>query len=634
MLQHKQPVAAGAERQPRIHLQRHIERFTLGGLLLTALLVGLVTLLPMYQHLREEIDQRTAFDTQLLSQTADNLLDRFENTAAQLSSRSEIRNALERYDDGRIGLDELRAFSVPRLQDALVHSPEIAGLVRLDARGEPVLSLRERIPAELWPLPAASGQRSERSVPVLLDGRIVLLIGTPILSREGRRLGTDIAAFRLEKLAGRLDAIPLHPATHSHLIHLGSGQVMHVQTPTPGLSEAPAACPLRGLLPRVGAGLDTESALPLGRDGRQLAFIRRLDGHPGWAVGLLIDRDRLYAVARTDLLWPLLGILLLTAGGGLLTWRVIRPLSRRLEAQARDLELAASVFECSNEGIVLMDAEQRVVSLNPAACCLTGYDEAALAGRPFGALVAAESSDVPFDSLLARVADSGHWLGEAPIRRADGSTFIARLSLAAVCDEELNAHHFMAAFADISKFKEEEARVHQLAYHDRLTGLPNRVLVQDRLQQALLKARRTGSQLALLFLDLDYFKQVNDSLGHAAGDHLLQAVARRLTDSVRASDTVARLGGDEFLILLEDIPGAEMAGNIAAKLVNALQSPFPIDGHEVRIGSSIGIALYPEHGEDAAHLVQSADAAMYRAKEGGRNRYVFHTGRRDAAVGA
>lgn len=625
---------AGAERQaPRTYRQRDLERLTLAGLLLTALLVGLVTLWPMYRHLRSETDQRTTFDARLLAQTTDHLLDRFESMASQLGSRSEIRHALQRYDDGEIGLDELRAFSVPRLQDALVHAPEIASLVRLDARGKPVLTLRGPIHPALWPIPAASDKQPKLSIPPAPDGPELLLVGNPILSREGRRLGTDIVAFRLEGLGQRLSAVPLPPAVHSHLIHLSSGRVMHVQSIPPGVNEAPEDCPLRPLLPEMREEFDSGRALPLGGDGRKLAFLDRLDEHPDWAVALLADRHRLYADARTELLWPLLGILLLTASGGLLTWRLIRPLSRRLEAQSRELQLAASVFDSSNEGIVLMAPDQRVVAINPAARYLTGYDQADLADRPFGALVL-PASGVPFENLLKQVADSGHWKGETSIRRADGSLLQAGVSLAAVYDEARDVNHFIAAFADISRLKEAEERIHQMAYYDTLTGLPNRVLAQDRLQQALLKARRTGSRLAVLFLDLDHFKQVNDNLGHAAGDHLLQAAALRLSDTVRGSDTVARLGGDEFLILLEDLPSPETAGQIATKLVAALRSPFEVDGHEVHIGSSIGIALYPEHGEDAVKLVRNADAAMYRAKEGGRNRYEIHNGQHEAEVEA
>ena len=607
-----------------VRLKRHIQRITMAGLLLTALLVGLATLLPMDRQLRLETEQRSEFDTRLLAQIADHLLERLESNAAHISSRSELRNALARYNRGESDLAELQAFSIPRLQDALAHTPEVAALVRLDARGQAVVNLLGDIPAALWPLPPATATTPVLSAPLQLRGQHVLLIGMPILSREGQRLGTDIAAFSLGQLSQRLTAVPLHPATHSHLIHLASGRVMHVQRETAGLSEAPADCPLRALLADAGDRQSTLSAHRAGPGQRQLAFVPPLAEHPDWAVGLLAERDRLYAGARHNLLWPLLGILLLTIGGGAATLLAIRPLSRRLTAQAQSLELAASVFDCSNEGVVLMDTRQRVIAINPAGCRLTGHDASSIVGQPLDSLVAPEDPELHSASLWARAAYNGHWRGEVPIRRADGSTFHAWLSLAAVFDEERNPRHFAAVFADISAQKAEAERIHQMANYDRLTGLPNRALAQDRLQQALRKARRSGHPLAVLFLDLDRFKPVNDTFGHAVGDRLLQAVAQRLSDGLRSSDTVARLGGDEFLLILEDVAGAEAAGQLADNLLAALQEPFRIDGHDLQIGASIGIALYPDDGEDAAHLARSADTAMYQAKEAGRNRYAFH----------
>ncbi|HYQ37394.1 MAG TPA: sensor domain-containing diguanylate cyclase [Pseudomonas sp.] len=625
--------ASAVMARPPLQLHRRIERLTMAGLLLTALLVGLVTLVPMYHHLRGEIDQRAEYDAHLLAQTSGHLLERFEELAALLASRSEIRNALARYNRGELALAELQAFSAPRLEDALTGFPEITGLVRLDARGQPVLGLRAPIPAELWPLPAPASRTAELSAPLLLDGQPLLLVGTPILSREGQRVGTDIAAFRLDKLSRQLSAIPLHPAAHSHLIHLGSGRVMHVHRDAPGLSEAPANCPLNQLLRDAPpALLATPQVLPL-KDGQAMAFASPVPEHPGWAIALLADRAPLYAEARTELRWPLPAIVLLTLAGGLLTRLTIRPLSRRLKEQAQSLELAASVFDCSNEGIVLMDTRQQVIAINPAGCRLIGHDETSLAELTLGTLLAPEAPDLQCDSLWARAAYSGHWLGEMPMRRADGSTFHARLSLAAVFDDNRTPRHFAAVFTDISARKAEEERIRQMAYRDKLTGLPNRALAQDRLQQALRKTQRLDSRLAVLFLDLDHFKPVNDTFGHAVGDHLLQAVAQRLTDSLRSSDTVARLGGDEFLIILEDLADAQAAGPIADKLVGALQAPFQVDDHELHIGTSIGIALYPEDGEDAARLVRSADAAMYRAKEAGRNGYAFHAGRQPAIAG-
>ncbi len=608
-------------------LTRRIQRIAAGGLLLSALLVGLAVLLPMYQHLAEETHQRAEFDSRLLAQISEHLLERFEGSAAQLSSRSELRNALQRYNHGELSLAELQAFSTPRLQDALAHAPEIVALLRLDARQQPVLGLLEAIPAEAWPLPAAHSDRPVLSAPLQLDGQTVLLIGTPILSREGLRLGTDIAAFSLATLVRQISEVPLHPATHSHLLHLASGQVMHVHDDRDALSEAPAGCPLRSLLGDAAQALSSARALPLGSAAGHLAFVSPLPTYPGWAVALLAERDRLYADARREVLWPLLALLLLTLGGGLVMHLAIRPLARRMTEQAQTLELVASVFDSSNEGILLMDPQQRVIAINPAACRISGYAPEAIVGQPLARLVVPEDPELHCAALWARAAHSGHWQGEVPMRRADGSPLHAWLSLAAVFDEQRRPRHVAAVFIDISARKAEEQRIRRLAYRDKLTGLPNRALAQDRLQHALRKAQRLQRPLAVLFLDLDRFKPVNDTYGHAVGDHLLQAVAARMEQTLRAADTVARLGGDEFLVILEDIDGTASVAEIAERLVDALQTPFAVDGHVLQIGTSIGIALYPEDGEEPERLVHSADTAMYRAKEAGRNRYVFHAAR-------
>lgn len=296
-----------------------------------------------------------------------------------------------------------------------------------------------------------------------------------------------------------------------------------------------------------------------------------------------------------------------------------------LDVQVRALA-TGNLLSHSNEGILMFDAEQRIIGLNPAGSRLLRCSLEQLEGRPADAALLAELGPSDCAALWQTVIRTGSWQGEVRLPRgADEQPFSAWLSLAAVYDEQRQPSHFTGLFTDISAAKAEEQRIRQMAYHDRLTGLPNRSLVRDRLAQALRKAQRSGELLAVLFLDLDRFKPVNDTYGHAVGDLLLKAVAERLTRTVRDCDTVARLGGDEFLVILEELENEAMAEQIATRLVEVLQQPFPVDGHDLQIGTSIGVALYPQDGEEGTELARHADAAMYRAKENGRNCFARHT---------
>lgn len=607
-------------------LQRRLLRLLAIGMLATTGLVALATSLPMYQQLRNKTDLHAELDVQVRALASSHLLEHMADTAMQFTSRSEIRRMLESYNAGEIGLSELQVFTAPRLLESLAKTSDVHGLVRLDARDRPVLALRQPVPREHWPIPSP-GEALPRLVgPLFIGDTPVLLVGAPILSPDGGRSGTDIVAFGLEALETLLPMTEEYAGDMQiHLFNAAEGRAVHVHDADTELLATPAWHPLLAVLRRP-------QDLPLHavqlpeheRLGALTVFASPLPGHPDWAVALLAPHTALYAGARQELLWPVFGILLLGLGGGTLIFRLTRPLLRRMLEQSQSLSLAASVFEHSNEGILLLDDRQCIIGINPAGRRLLRCLLADLEGRRACEALLAGISAADCEAIWARVSRNGGWQQEVTLRRGDGETFSAWLSLAAVYDEERRPIHFTGLFTDISAAKAEEERIRRLAYHDRLTGLPNRSLAHDRLSQALRKSRRQNGQLAVLFLDLDRFKPVNDTFGHAVGDLLLQAVAARLTQTVRDTDTVARLGGDEFLIVLEDLDAPATAEQVAGRLVEALQQPFPIQGHQLRIGTSIGIAFYPDDGDDAAELVRNADAAMYRAKENGRNRYALH----------
>jgi diguanylate cyclase (GGDEF)-like protein/PAS domain S-box-containing protein len=303
-------------------------------------------------------------------------------------------------------------------------------------------------------------------------------------------------------------------------------------------------------------------------------------------------------------------------------------LREELERQHGDgeaLRRAAIVFDNAAEGVLVTDADTRILDVNRAFCEVTGYSHEEVAGRTPRILRSGRHGRRFYEEMWAALGERGRWHGEIWNRRKDGEVYPELLSISAVCDGSGRVSHYVGVFSDISLLKASEARYQRLAQHDVLTGLPNRLLLADRLENALARARVSGREVALLFLDLDRFKDVNDALGHAAGDELLRAVAGRLEAAVRPDETVARLGGDEFTVLLVDQESFHAAGALARRLLRTLAEPFDVGGTEVFISACIGISAFPRDGDDISTLLKHADTAMYRAKERGRGSFIFYT---------
>lgn len=611
-------------RGPLAGLQRRIRIFELVGIMVTALLVSAITLIPAYRQGRDQADLSLDFHVRSQAQAANQLFVNFGNVAAQLTSRSQIRDALDEYDRGLRSEDEVRAFSSPRLSDALAQSPEVLGLHRLDRAGRVIVRLGAEIPQSSWHLPPDDDEAPlERHGPFVVGGRAAFVISAPILSRDGRRIGTDLVAFDLSRLQWIVsESLPLPGDARVYLAHLVDGTVAQLAGDGAGFRKLGADDPLRRTLLDM-ARLPARAA-PLPGDGHRLSFSGVLPDLQDWALVVSVERSALYAPAARALYLPVAAIVLLIMASAVLMFLAVRPLSRRLADQAQRLTLAASVFESSNEGIVLLDASRHIVQLNPAGARMLRLTAAEAQGQGFCDFSLPEGRLDRCDAVWVRSDQSGQWQGELPLRRADGEEFVAWLSLASMRDAEGRVTHYSGIFTDITARKAIEAHIRRLAYYDELTGLPNRTLLQDRLDHALRQARRGQGRVAILFMDLDGFKAVNDTHGHAAGDRLLQAVGRRLLRTVRDEDTVARLGGDEFVVLLEGVESAESAATVASKVVSNLSAPFTQGEHEIRIGVSVGISLFPGDAGDAESLVRCADEAMYAVKQRGRNGYGFY----------
>jgi diguanylate cyclase (GGDEF)-like protein/PAS domain S-box-containing protein len=290
------------------------------------------------------------------------------------------------------------------------------------------------------------------------------------------------------------------------------------------------------------------------------------------------------------------------------------------------LRQAAAVFENTREGVMITDESQRILMVNRAFCELTGYSEREALGRTPALLKSGRHDREFYAEIWRSVRATGHWQGEIWNRRKSGETYPELLSISAVGSVEGGDARYVGVFADISRLKASEAKLEHLAHHDALTGLPNRLLMMHNLRRAIEKSRRSQRVVALLMLDLDRFKDVNDTFGHLAGDELLQQVALRLTERLRGADMLTRLGGDEFTVLLEDLARPGDAARVARDIVELLGEPFHLEGGiDVRIGASIGISLFPDHAETAEMLLQQADTALYRAKDDGRGCFKYYS---------
>ncbi len=287
----------------------------------------------------------------------------------------------------------------------------------------------------------------------------------------------------------------------------------------------------------------------------------------------------------------------------------------RLKAE-EELRLQAAIFEHSDEGIIVTDVSRRILSVNRSFTKITGYEAHEAIGQLPSILKSGLHDRAFFDEMNASIADNGLWIGELWNRRKNGENFPVWMSISGVHNKDRVITHYFAVFTDLTERKDAERQIYRLAYHDALTGLPNRARLYTLLRQALLEAQRNRTHGAILFIDLDRFKQINDSLGHAYGDILLKEVAGRLAASLRSEDIVARIGGDEFVVALVDIAKHEDASVVAQKILANLVPPIMADGHELQASASIGISIYPDDGDDAETLIKNADIAMYRAKQG------------------
>lgn len=339
------------------------------------------------------------------------------------------------------------------------------------------------------------------------------------------------------------------------------------------------------------------------------ARMRHKDGHWVW----VLDRGSVQS-------WD-------ENGQPLLMYGTHQDITERKQAEA-SLSMAAGVFRHAREGIVLTSAKGIILDVNSAFCTLTGYARSEAVSQRYEFMLAADQHNQGFrKQVLSSLRNEGVWSGECWVPCRNGSVFPSLMTIAAVYNSEREIEHYVTLFADISHLKQNEQQLRQIAHYDALTGLPNRLLLSERLRHAVSTTKRHGDVLAVVFMDLDGFKAMNDTYGHATGDELLVALAHRLQTTLRECDTVARLGGDEFVMLLPELSSGTDCKPILTRLLSALSAPVELAEHTVQVSASLGVTLYPQVPDiDPDILLRQADMAMYQAKQRGKNQVRFFSG--------
>ncbi|WP_337880767.1 EAL domain-containing protein [Rheinheimera sp.] len=295
-----------------------------------------------------------------------------------------------------------------------------------------------------------------------------------------------------------------------------------------------------------------------------------------------------------------------------------------LRSSAEHLKLAYQVIEASKDAIMITDRQGVIQSVNPAFCQLTGYSVSDALGKTPRLLSSGLHNSTFYQQMWQQLQQQGHWQGEIYNKRKNGEVYPEWLSISAIRSEDGMVSQYAAIFSDMTERKKREEKIHQLAFFDEMTGLANRRLFHDRLELSLANAKRHQHLLAVLFLDLDLFKRINDTLGHQAGDQVLIQVGKRLSQVVRTGESVARLGGDEFTLLMPECSSVQDTEHLARRIVQQFSLPFLIGDQELVLTTSIGIAFYPQDADSADELLRCADVAMYQAKSSGRNHYAFY----------
>ena len=611
-------------------IRKRILLIALLGVLTTGLVASLSTIIPFYFSSRGNLEQLTLSNVQRQASLVNNLFEKYQGLAAQFTSRSEIRLRLEKYVAGEMSQEALAAYSAPRLKDAMRLSKELIGLTRLGPKGEVLVNIGTTLNgANVEEAGSFNAQEPLYSL-IALNEVPVVRITANIYSKQGQVIGQDVLYFSHQRLLDTLnDKLEIDKEAKVYLVNLTSQSSLEYSDSANGLVFKQNLNSLKATHLNKVIKCDQFTIKPTGRC-QSIFFSVPLKGSQ-WSLVAEIPSKHFYLPIQDQFLWPLLAIFAMLLVAMYTISKALHPLTQRLALQAKALEhsteelrLVASVFEGTREAIAVTDAEMHLVKVNSAFCQITGFKLDEVLGKNLQSLFYKKKA---IEKLQLKIRQSlevkESWQGEIWYENKSGELLPVLQSISALLDEKGEVVNYIHIFNDISESKANEERINYLAHYDQLTDLPNRTLINRRIKKAVEKARINNQGLAILFMDLDHFKEVNDTLGHPVGDLLLQAVGQRLKARLREQDTLGRLGGDEFLAILDHAANTDASGIVAEKIIHSLIQPFELEGHQIKIGVSIGIAIFPQDGNTADELIKNADIAMYRAKDSGRNTFRY-----------
>ncbi|MGD2118221.1 MAG: EAL domain-containing protein [Chromatiales bacterium] len=748
-----------------IKLQRRLYRLAVLGIFATTLVIGGIATALHYQAGKEAQLHKLEYEVELQTIVLGAEVSKLTNLAKQITSRTIIRQKLEKYNLGEIDRQELSDFTTPKLQDAMRLSKDIVGITRVSLDGEALVQVGEQIARENWPQ-NPTDKNVYLGAPGEHNGVGQLLANAPILNRYNEVVGYDIVAFSYQTITSKLvDFYERHDSEGSLRIAVDAyGEVQQFFKVGETLS-ADVEASVKDITHVVsqqqnGSISETPAQLDVGDD----LLMYQVIGDTAWIFFYQASQDYLFGVARRNSLTIALSMLAVMLVGLVITTRLMKPLSQQVNSQTQhllellgsnrklldkleasqsqlqsiidnapaviyvkdangrylstnaryeqvtgksreevigktDYELfpsqfakiisshdaevvkqgqtirsdqvveneagkqhflcskfplknksgevfascaistdiseqirtdqrlrqSAAVFESTSEGIVITDTKGDIVEVNSALCHMMGYDREELIGANTSIWKSDLQTKAFYKDMWQSILTTGNWRGEIWNRSKQGTVIPELVTISSVRNDADEITHFVAVYSDITTIKESEMQLSHMAHHDVLTGLPNRLLFNDRLNHAVKRAERSKLKLAVIFMDLDQFKHVNDSLGHNVGDQLLIETARLLESMLRTEDTVARIGGDEFTFLIEDVEDTDSLIHVVEKILKGFDRDFDINGRLLRVTPSLGISLYPDDGIDAETLLRNADSAMYRAKSEGRNTYKFYT---------
>ncbi|HET7526259.1 MAG TPA: EAL domain-containing protein [Burkholderiaceae bacterium] len=582
---------------------------------------------------RTQYEQRA----ELTSQNLASALER--SVSADIEKVDVVLNAVVADLEAQLAGGELDLRLADRQIDTLTASrPELEGLRVTDAQGMAILGqqIRGRPPIDFSDREWFRVQRDRPDANLLMSGPLVSKIhGGSILSfsrryrhADGRFAGAVTAAVPLSYLAKGLSTVDIGP--HG-IVALRTADLGMITRHPPTQLVRASAIGSKNVSPELRALVESGQThatfhAKATADGiERTTTFRRLAVAPIIVIVGLGSEDYLadwQSESRTVVVFCLTVIAVFGFG----TLMLLRAMAQN-RASLERIDLLAKVFEHSGEAIVVTDRHGRIVEVNPAFVRRMGYRPEEVLGTNARLLLSPTTAPQQTEAIEAALRDQGGWRGELTERAKDGREFPAWVTVSTLLDAAGEVSHVIGNSIELTDLKQAEAQIRHLAHHDTLTRLPNRVLLQARLEQAMAAARRDGDELAMLFIDMDRFKTINDTLGHPVGDGLLVEVGRRLQGIVRESDIVARLGGDEFVLVLTGVErqGARAAATVASKVLAALGQPYDVAGHELHSTPSIGIGVFPTDGDAADALMKCADTAMYHAKAAGRNNFQFFT---------